>query len=58
MFWILSGTYFVGAMAFLFFGQGEIQPWNNGPPRQQPPIPIVQTNGNGNPEVIPLKEKI
>lgn len=55
---MLSGTYFVGAMAFLFFGQGEIQPWNNGPPRQQPPIPIVQTNGNGNPEVIPLKEKI
>lgn len=33
VFGILAGSYIFGSLAFLFFGKGEIQPWNNPPER-------------------------
>ena len=29
IFWILAATYFTGALAFVVFGSGELQQWNN-----------------------------
>jgi MFS transporter, ACS family, solute carrier family 17 (sodium-dependent inorganic phosphate cotransporter), other len=32
----LACTYILGSLAFLFFGSGELQKWNNPPERGEP----------------------
>ncbi|KAJ8712110.1 hypothetical protein PYW07_004952 [Mythimna separata] len=32
VFYILAGTYITGALCFVSFGSGELQPWNNAKP--------------------------
>jgi len=48
VFWILFGVYTVGAMMFLCFGSGVLQPWNNTPE-------IIDTKNQQ--ELVPLKNK-
>ncbi|XP_072157136.1 sialin isoform X2 [Bemisia tabaci] len=46
VFWMLAGTYMVGALIFVLFGTGELQPWNS---------PDGMTKQDSK-EVIPLKK--
>lgn len=48
VFGILAGSYIFGSLAFLFFGKGEIQPWNNPPERN-----VIDRDSE---EGVPLKK--
>ncbi|XP_044737750.1 sialin [Chrysoperla carnea] len=50
VFAILAVTYIFGALVYLIFGSGELQPWNSGPVKAQP------TQNGVDAEVVPLKE--
>lgn len=54
IFWILAGTYFVGAVTFFFFGTGELQSWNNPDAIQQSTKP----NEEDAEEFKPLKTRV
>lgn len=58
VFWILAVTYAIGALAFAFFGTGELQEWNN-PPDSRTKKNGVTTVEDGNDfiETLPLKGK-
>lgn len=48
VFGILAGSYILGSLAFLFFGKGDIQPWNNPPERD-----VIDKDAE---EDVPLKK--
>lgn len=50
VFGILAGSYIFGSFAFLFFGKGDIQPWNNPPERDHAMIDKDSEEG------VPLKK--
>ncbi|XP_043275458.1 sialin [Venturia canescens] len=54
IFWILAGTYFVGATTFLVFGSGELQSWNNPESAAQ----ARRANEDGAEEFKPLKAPV
>lgn len=57
VFWILTATYFVAALTFLFCGSGELQKWNNPTNKTMPPHKILIPNRNiVNEENIPLNK--
>lgn len=46
----MAASYLVGSLAFLFFGKGEIQPWNNPPEKNG-----IQLQDMRPEEGVPLK---
>src|SRR5690349_1930513 len=50
IFGIVAASYLVGSLSFLFFGKGELQPWNNPPERNG-----VQMQDMRQEEGVPLK---
>ncbi|XP_033227395.1 sialin isoform X2 [Belonocnema kinseyi] len=56
IFYILSGMYIIGAMAFAFFGTGTLQKWNSpeGEDEKKKPNQEIGTDGE---ESVPLKNK-
>ncbi|XP_077291691.1 sialin [Arctopsyche grandis] len=61
IFWILAGTYFCGAVTFLLFGSGNLQPWNSGNNAVHANGKSAtngMSKGDNYEEQIPLREKI
>ena len=56
IFYILSGMYIIGAMAFAFFGTGNLQKWNN-PEIEDEKKKTNQEIGAEVEESVPLKNK-
>ncbi|KAF7990568.1 hypothetical protein HCN44_000373 [Aphidius gifuensis] len=54
VFWVLAGTYTVGALTFAVFGTGELQKWNN--PLDQQEVSDVAV-ANVLEESVPLNDK-
>lgn len=56
IFWILAGTYLVGALTFAIFGSGELQKWNN--PEESDAKKSANVEDADNPEEsVPLNGK-
>lgn len=56
IFYILSATYIIGAIAFAIFGTGNLQKWNS-PEKEEIEKKAKLKNDNDNEESVPLKNQ-